>query len=538
MSTEWWRSALIYQIYPCSFYSAGGENLGDLAGISQKLDYLKALGIDIIWISPFFPSPLKDAGYDVSNYCDIDPRFGTLADFDHLVREAHQRKLKIMIDQVYNHTSDLHPWFAESCSNRDNPKADWYVWANPKEDGSPPNNWLSVFGGPAWNWHTSRRQYYLHQFLKEQPDLNFNNLAVQDAILEVATFWIKRGVDGFRLDTVNRYVQHPELPDNPPFTATMDAGADWPPLQPFQMQYERYNQAQPANLDFLRRLRKLCDRPGVILLGEIGAMNQEELLGVYTQGGDALHTGYTFNLLREAISPQLIARELARIEAYLGDGWPCWTFSNHDVIRAVSRHRGITEEYQGAYACLLLTLLLTMRGTPCLYQGEELALPESLLEYEELQDPVGLALWPEARGRDGCRTPLPWDSTQPNCGFSSGTPWLPIKEPQQRRAINLQERDPNSTLNFFRAFIKWRANQPALCGMGRQTIERADDQILILTRNANPSLRIIYNFSAETHLLPVGSPSEKVLDSPLCTARKEQEHWHLPPYTSIFIEYQ
>ena len=537
-STDWWRSALIYQIYPLSFYSTHGGAIGDLDGITEKMDYLANLGIDIIWISPFFPSPMKDAGYDVSNYCDVDTRFGTLDNFDKLVKAAHKRDLKVMIDQVYNHTSNLHPWFAESSANRTNPRADWYVWANPKPDGTPPNNWLSVFGGPAWTWHSSRRQYYLHQFVKEQPDLNFNFPPVQDAILDVAAFWIERGVDGFRLDTVNRYVQHPDLPDNPPLSTVIEVEEDWQPVEPIHMQYERYNQAQPSNLDFLRRLRTLCDTSGVILLGEIGAVNQEELLGAYTSSGDALHTGYTFNLLRSAIHPQFVQQQLALIDNHLSDGWPCWAFSNHDVMRAISRHSGVPESQRDSYARLLLTLLLSLRGTPCLYQGEELALPESQLEYDELDDPVGLAMWPEIKGRDGCRTPLPWDSTKPYCGFSSQRPWLPIKKPQQERAVNLQEHDPHSTLNFFRVFIKWRKSQPALCGLGALTITQADDRLLVINRQGSPSIRAGYNFSAHHVSIAVAHSDKKMLDSPLCQARQEGQNYILPPYSSVFIECQ
>jgi hypothetical protein len=290
---EWWRGAVLYQIYPRSFADSDGDGVGDLRGITARLEYVASLGVDGIWISPFFRSPMKDYGYDVSDYCDVDPVFGTLADFDDLLSRAHQLGLKVLIDQVYSHTSDEHPWFEESRSSRENPKADWYVWADAKPDGSPPNNWQAVFGGPAWQWDLNRRQYYLHNFLTEQPDLNFHCPALQDAILETARFWLDRGVDGFRLDVANFYAHDPQLRDNPARESAK------PPLRPYMFQRHVYDRSRPETLDFMRRLRAVADSyPDRMLLGEIEC---EDPLGrqlEYVRGTDALHTAYSFFLLR------------------------------------------------------------------------------------------------------------------------------------------------------------------------------------------------------------------------------------------------
>lgn len=554
--SDWWRSAVIYQVYPRSFYSNSGQGIGDLAGVAAKADYLQRLGVDIVWLSPFFKSPMKDYGYDVSDYCDVDPLFGSLDDFDRVVEAFHSRGLKIMIDQVYNHTSDQHSWFVESRSSRDNPRADWYVWHNPTDTGNPPNNWLSVFSAGAWTWSSERRQYYLHQFLSEQPDLNFNNHAVQKAILDAAEFWLKRKVDGFRLDTVSRFAQHPELLDNPPFAKgehtspifDLGSGDDGIPINPHWMQKELYNQGQPETLAFLRRLRTLANRyDGRLLLGELGAYNENELQEQYTAEGDALHIAYSFALLAGALTPSSIAAVCEKSARDLVRGWPCWSFGNHDVVRALTRNDAVSVQNHARYAKLLLTVLLALRGTPCLYQGEELGLSDQDLTYDELQDPYSKRVWPQWRGRDGCRTPIPWEHGAPYGGFSREAPWLPMKENHLKLAVDVQEKDANSTLNFYRAFLLWRKQQAALCGTGALQIEEANDALLCFVREGAmsksgaggvPSLYCAYNFSDEPQSLrwPSGSKAEVPLAHPQCAATRDGDRLTLPPYGTAFIE--
>lgn len=554
---EWWRSAVIYQVYPRSFFSSSGRGVGDLAGVAAKADYLQRLGVDVVWLSPFFKSPMKDYGYDISDYCDVDPLFGSLADFDRVVEEFHARGLKIVIDQVYNHTSDQHPWFIESRANHNNPRADWYLWRKPTATGNPPNNWLSVFATTAWSWASERRQYYMHQFLSEQPDLDFNNTAVQKAILDVAEFWFKRKVDGFRLDTVSRFAQHPELPDNPPAPngggpagATADPTAtDGIPLNPHWMQLERYNQGQPETLAFLRRLRTLANRHGEsLLLGELGSYNENELQEQYTAGGDALHIAYSFALLNNSLTPSTIAAVCEEHTRHMKHGWPCWSFGNHDVVRALTRNEAVSAQDHSRYAKLLLTVLLGLRGTPCIYQGEELGLPDQDLTYDELRDPYSKRVWPQWRGRDGCRTPIPWEHGAPHGGFSQEEPWLPMKQNHLRLSVDLQESNADSTLNFYRAFLPWRKQQAALCGTGALHIEQANnDALLCFAREGTstasgasgaPSLYCAYNFSAEPQSLkwPSGSKAKAPLAHPNGTAKRDGDRLILPPYGMAFVE--
>jgi len=353
---EWWRGAVIYQIYPRSFLDSNGDGIGDLPGITERLEYVASLGVDGIWISPFFPSPMKDFGYDVADYSGVDPMFGTLGDFDRMLAEAHRLGLKVIIDQVYSHSSDLHPWFAESRSSRDNPKADWYVWADPKEDGTPPNNWLAVFGGPSWEWDSRRRQYYLHNFLKEQPDLNFHNQEVQEAVLEAAAFWLDRGVDGFRLDVANFFMHDPELRDNPPF-------AHPNPVKPYWLQRQIYNRTRPENLAFVARLRTLLDRyPERMAVAEIASDDPVGTMVAYTDGLDRYHTAYSFVFLRQSFGAAHIRRSVEQMLAASDNAWPSWAFSNHDVERVASRWCGGAEP-SAALAKVLMAVLVSLRGT-------------------------------------------------------------------------------------------------------------------------------------------------------------------------------
>lgn len=454
--TDWWRNAVIYQIYPRSFQDDDGDGIGDLKGITRRLDHVAALGADAIWLSPIFTSPMKDMGYDVSNYCDIDPLFGTLADFDAMVARAHELGLKVIIDQVISHSSDKHPWFAESRRNRDNDRADWYVWADPNPDGTPPNNWPSVFGGPAWEWEPQRRQYYLHNFLAEQPDLNLWNRDVQDALLDTMRFWLERGVDGFRLDTVNYYFHDQRLRDNPP-------NPDHTGPETYGFQTHIYSKNRPENIAFLKRMRKLTDEYDArMMVGEIGDGGEAaiRLMAEYTAGSDRLHLCYSFEMLGPDFSARHFRHVIEGVQQGAPDGHACWSFSNHDVIRHVTRWAGHADSPDDL-ARLSVAMLLSFPGSICLYQGEELGQTETELIYEELTDPPALRFWPEVKGRDGCRTPMVWDDS-PHAGFSTAKPWLPVKTPQADRAVSLQQGGNDSTLTAYRATIAFRKAQPAL----------------------------------------------------------------------------
>ena len=494
-SLDWWRGGVIYQIYPRSFQDSNGDGIGDLPGITQRLPYIASLGVDAIWISPFFTSPMKDFGYDVSDYCDVDPMFGTLADFDALIERAHNLGLRVMIDLVLSHTSDQHPWFAESRQSRDNPRADWYVWADPKPDGSPPNNWLSIFGGPAWQWDARRLQYYLHNFLTSQPDLNFHAPAVQDAVLDATRFWLDRGVDGFRLDTINFYFADKALRDNPALPPEDRNATIAPAVNPYNYQQHLYSKNQPENVAFLKRFRALLDAyPGTAAVGEVGdAQRGLELLGEYTKAGQGVHMCYAFEFLaKDTLTPARVAEVFARLEAVAADGWPCWAFSNHDVIRHATRW-----DLSPAAQRQFVTLLVCLRGSVCLYQGEELGLVEADVPFGALQDPYGIEFWPEFKGRDGCRTPMVWEQSNQNGGFSSGAPWLPVAQTHLPRAVSLQEGDPDALLHHYRHMIALRHAHPALLH-GDQSDMRADGPVLSFRRTTGQqTLFCAFNMGAE-----------------------------------------
>jgi alpha-glucosidase len=460
MSNEWWRGAVIYQIYPRSFLDTNGDGIGDLPGITQKLSYIADLGVDAIWLCPFYVSPQKDFGYDVADYCAVDPAYGTLADFDALVARAHELGLKVIVDQVWSHTSNEHGWFKASRAHHAGAYADWYVWADPSPDGTPPNNWLSVFGGSAWTWEPRRRQYYLHHFLPSQPQLNLRNERVLAALGRVARFWLKRGVDGFRIDAVDFMLHDPLLRNNP--SAPAPGGET--PVRLFRLQHHRFDMLQPGVIELAEMLRRLIDRyyPGKTTLGEVSSEDGAiDRIGRYTgAGGSRLHMAYTLGLMKRPFSRELFLNAIAETSS-ADEGWMCWTFSNHDVERAASRwSRGKPSD---DFCLLLMVLLLTMRGTACMYQGEELGLPEARLGFEDLRDPYGITFFPEFRGRDGSRTPMPWVSGDSRGGFTSAAkPWLPIPDEHRTRAVDVQAASPTSLLSGWRRFLSWRRTQPAL----------------------------------------------------------------------------
>lgn len=456
VTQPWWRGAAIYQIYPRSFADSNGDGIGDLPGITERLDYVAKLGVDGVWLSPFFTSPMRDFGYDVADYCDVDPIFGTLADFDALTQRAHALGLKVIIDQVYSHTSDQNAWFQESRSSRSGPKADWYVWADAKPDGSPPNNWQSVFGGPAWTWDARRGQYYLHNFLPEQPDLNLHNREVQDALLRAARFWLDRGVDGFRLDAINFTMHDPELKDNPPAPPKPKIS------RPFDFQQHIYNQSHADIPLFLERVREVADSYGDrFLLAEVGGDDALAEMRIFTGGDHRLHSAYGFDFLyADELTPELVASTIADWPDEPGTGWPSWAFENHDAPRALSRWT--TGPHAETFARTKMLLLATLRGSVILYQGEELGLTQVDVPFEKLQDPEAIKNWPETLARDGARTPMPWHSDRPNLGFGEGEPWLPVGPDHARLAIAGQELDQGSMLAFTRRCLELRRNSPAL----------------------------------------------------------------------------
>lgn len=491
-AAPWWHGATIYQIYPRSFADSNGDGIGDLPGITARLDYVAELGVDAIWLSPFFSSPMRDFGYDVADYCSVDPMFGTLADFDRLLERAHALKLRVIIDQVFSHTSDQHPWFRESRAGRSNPRADWYVWADAKADGSPPNNWQSVFGGPAWAWDAQRRQYYLHNFLAEQPDLNVHQPQVEAALLEAARFWLERGVDGFRLDALDYAMHDPALPDNPPRPAD-----GHPRNRTIDFQLPRYNKGHRDLLRFVEAIRALTDSyPQRFTVAEIGGEDAEPAMRLVTEGAARLHTAYGFNFLTaERLTPALVRGALLAWPTSGGAGWPSWAFSNHDAPRASSRWAD--PAHQPACARLALLLLIALRGNIFLYQGEELGLPQARLAFAHLKDPEAIANWPRTLGRDGARTPMPWLRAAAHAGFSSARPWLPVSAEHAALAADAQQQDPHSMLALTRQLIGLRQRSSALRA-GAIRILEAPATVLSFERSAaGERMLCVYNLGAD-----------------------------------------
>lgn len=530
---SWWRGAVIYQIYPRSFQDTDGDGVGDLPGIVERLDYVAGLGVDAIWIAPFFKSPMADFGYDIADYRAVDPLFGTLEDFDRLLEKAHALGLKVMIDQVLSHTSAEHAWFRESRQSRGNPKSDWYVWADPREDGTPPNNWLSIFGGPAWQWGPRRQQYYLHNFLVEQPDLNFHNPEVREAVLDNLRFWLDRGVDGFRLDSINFCYHDAQLRDNPPKPKNQRMGRGFSADNPYAYQYHYYNNTQPENLTFLAELRALLDRyPDATTLGEIASEDSLATMAEYT-AGHRLHMGYSFELLTDDFSAAYIRDTVRAQEARMTEGWPCWAISNHDVERVLSRWGN--GHAPAAMANQLTAMVCSLRGSVCIYQGEELGLTEAEVPYEALRDPFGIAFWPQFKGRDGCRTPMPW-TTGTHAGFTTGAPWLPLPREHLVLAVSQQERDPGSTLNGFRTFMRWRAAHPALHTGSIRFLDTAEPVLAFIRETADEALLVAFNLSDRETVLKLPWPGKlsPLHGHGLHEGTFEDERLRLPGYGALF----
>ncbi|MDQ2043709.1 alpha-glucosidase family protein [Pseudoalteromonas sp. 20-92] len=535
---QWYKGAVIYQVYPRSFQDSNNDGIGDLKGIINRIDYIKSLGVDAIWISPFFKSPMKDFGYDISDYRDIDPLFGDLNDFDELISQAHDRDIKIIIDQVLSHTSDQHQWFLDSRDNLINDKADWYVWADAKEDGTAPNNWLSIFGGGAWQWEPRRGQYYLHNFLTEQPDLNFHNPDVRKAVLDNVEFWLKKGVDGFRLDAINFCYHDARLRDNPAKPKDKRQGRGFSEDNPYAFQYHYYNNTQPENIEFMQDIRALLNKyPGTVSLGEISSEDSLATMAEYTQGGDKLHMGYSFELLTNDYSSEYIRTTVQTLEQHMLEGWPCWAFSNHDVERVASRwsENGKINSQQ----CKMLTALLaSLRGSVCMYQGEELGLGEASVAFEDLQDPYGITFWPNFKGRDGCRTPMPWEQTgSQHAGFSEAKPWLPVDDAHKKQSVAMQTNDNNSILNAYREFMTWRKKQTVLLEGDIEFIETPEPVLAFYRTLGTQRMLCMFNLSFQQ--VSIDMPTSIVKEyTELChhSAKLSQDTLTLEPYACFYAE--
>jgi alpha-glucosidase len=496
---SWWRGAALYQIYPRSFQDTNGDGIGDLKGVIQRLPHIADLGVDAIWISPFFTSPMADYGYDVSDYRNVDPMFGTLEDFKALLNTAHDLGLRVTIDQVLSHTSEQHPWFKESRKSHENPYADYYVWADPKPDGGPPNNWLSLFGGCGWEWDARRQQYYFHNFLRQQPDLNFHNPRVQDELLDVVRFWLELGVDGFRFDTANFYVHDKELRDNPPNLKR--ESADIPLGNPYAWQDHIYDKSRPENLIFLERLRALLDSYGATTsVGEIGDADRTlETIAAYTQDDKRMHMCYGFDYLSRSFGKAHFEKTMRDFERVAGKSWGCWAFSNHDVERHATRWSSFMPD-RNRLATFCIALLASMRGSICIYQGEELGFGESDIPFDLIQDPYGRTFWPEFKGRDGCRTPMAWTANSPNAGFSNANrTWLPVDIDHQENAADTQVQDQESVLASYKRYLALRRAHEALRSGEIEFVPSASDVLAYFRSTPGEKILCVFNFSNDEH---------------------------------------
>jgi alpha-glucosidase len=533
----WWQRGVVYQIYPRSFMDTSGNGVGDLQGVVEKLDYLNdgdpdsgsSLGVDAIWLSPFYPSPMADFGYDVAEYCDVNALFGDLATFDLLLTEAHRRGIKIIIDYVPNHSSNQHAWFVESSSSRDNPKRNWYIWRDPKPDGSLPNNWGSVFGGPAWTWDGPTSQYYFHQFLKEQPDLNWRNPEVRQAMFDVLRFWLDRGVDGFRMDVVGMIMKDPEMRDNPP---DPNADPNLPKNDLFRRNLHVYNEDQDDVHQILKEFRVILDEYGDTCgIGEIW-YELPRWVKYFGEKGDGLHLPFNFRLLELAWDPVVFRRSVDELDAAVPEfGWPNYVLGNHDRRRLASR-------IGASQARVAAMLLLTLRGTPTLYYGDELGLENGIITADIMQDPQGINLGID-KTRDQERTPMQWNS-QLAAGFSTAKPWLPVSPDFEQRNVAVQHDDPNSMLNLYRQLLKYRRNSPALEGGAYRSLDVGDEDCFVYLREHREGTRLIaLNFTAQPKNLsvPFGDRGELALSTYLDRSEKVSlSELSLRPHEGVIVE--
>jgi len=534
-SDSWWQNAVIYQIYPRSFGDSNGDGIGDLNGITRHLDYLQDLGVDGIWITPFFPSPQVDFGYDISDYTGIDPQYGTMADFDRMMAEAKKHNIRVLLDFVVNHTSDKHPWFAESRSSRNNPKADWYVWRDPLPGNKPPNNWISIFGGSAWQFDPVRKQFYYHAFYKEQPDLNWRNPEVRKAMYDVMRFWMKRGVAGFRLDAVPSMFEDPQLRDEPVAKPGKTAYGD--PILTRQ-----YTDNLPECDDVLREMRKVTNEfPGRVMVGETYVPTVQDLAKLYGANHDELHLPMDTQFGFGNLSASRYGQKLLEAETQLNGNPPLLVFNNHDNIRSISRLGD--GKHTGEVARMLATLILTPRAAVLLYYGEELGMEnDDPKRKEDVKDIIGIKGWPEEKGRDGERKPMQWNGDT-NAGFStSKTPWLPVSPGYQKMNAAAEARDPGSILNYYKALLKLRKTDAALRDGDFALVNAQDPNVLSFVRRAanGTAALIVVNCTAASQTAAIGGLAETKANVLLSSfAAKgtpiDLDGINLPPYGALVL---
>ena len=524
----WWRHAGFYEIYPRSFADSNEDGVGDLKGITGKLDYLRDLGIDAIWITPCYPSPQFDFGYDVADYQNIDPMYGTLADFDDLAREAHKRGMRVVMDLVVNHSSHEHPWFLDSRSSRTSPKRDWYIWRDGRGPGLPPNNWQSDFGGSAWTYDATTGQYYYHYFEAQQPDLNWRNPAVEKAMFDVTRFWRAHGVDGFRLDAVDTLFEDPALEDNPLLAGKNEFGDP-------QMK-NLYNDKLPEVHDELRKLRKVTDANGQVLIGETWTENVDELKAYYGAQDDEIQLpmDFLFTTVNKLSAPEF-RQQIAFAESA---GWPVFVLSNHDIVRAYTRYGdGVQNE---KIAKLLATMQLTLRGTPILYYGDELGMEtHPPARRQDVKDPLGMSGWPAQKGRDGERRPMQW-SMEENAGFTHAIPWRPVDEGYKQHNVAVELADPHSILNFYRALLKLRHTESALLEGDYLPLAVKEAHVLVYQRRARTqTMMVLLNFSATTEQAPSADGRWKVVLSTaegVARGSMQAGRMSLSPYAAVILQ--
>lgn len=535
--SDWWRHAVIYEVYPRSFADSNGDGIGDLRGIADHLSYLKDLGVDAIWLTPFYPSPQVDFGYDISNYRAIDPQFGTMADFDQLMAEAKKHHIRVINDLVLNHTSDKHPWFIESESSRTNPKANWYVWADGKPNGQPPNNWVSVFGGSAWTYVPARRQYYYHEFYRQQPDLNWRDLAVRQAMYNIARFWMNKGVSGFRLDAITSLFEDKEL-RNEPYLPGRDAFGD-------RRVSRIYTDNLPQEHEVLRELRKVTDEyPGRILIGETYLPNITDLEAMYGRDSDELQlpmdTQYGFT---NHLSVLTFRQKLVAAETRLDDHVPLFVFENHDNHRSLDRYAAGKRNI--AVAKLLAALLLTPRDAALMYYGEEIGMMDHYpARKSEVRDPIGIKGWPRHTGRDGERTPMQWNSEK-DAGFSTAAKtWLPLNPDYKTVNVAAEERNPNSILNYYKALIRLRKQNPQLRDGKFILVDPNNDKVLSFLRKTpdGRAVLVTMNFtgSPQSVSFKLAAHRVKTVLASFATSGSSLslDRLQLPPYGAYIGELQ
>lgn len=477
---EWWQKGVIYQVYPRSFADSDGDGVGDLNGVRSKLDYLEWLGVDAVWLSPIYPSPMADFGYDISDYCGIHPLFGTFADFDALLKDVHGRGMHLVLDLVPNHSSDEHPWFIESRKSRDNPKRDWYIWQDPGPNGGPPNNWLSNFGGSAWEFDEATGQYYYHAFLAKQPDLNWRNRDLREAMYDVMRFWLDSGVDGFRVDVIWHMVKDDEFRNNPP-------NPDFQGHNPYHEFLETYTTDQPEVHDVISEMRDVLDEyENRMMVGEI-YLPVERLVTYYGEGGEGVHMPFNFQLVTVSWKADEISKAVNHYEASLPSyGWPNWVLGNHDQRRIASR-------IGDAQARVAAVLLLMLRGTPTMYAGDEIGMHDGEVPPDRVRDPAELNVPGKGLGRDPQRTPFHWNS-EPRAGFTTGEPWLPIASDHDVRNVARDKDDPQSILSLYRELIALRRREPALSIGSYQHVDRHGDVFAFQRSESGRRFLIVLNF--------------------------------------------